>query len=77
MGVDIWLSIELAENIWKRILKYIHVLKLQLEKSIAFQAEVEKLKEQIANEAIEREREIEEDRRKMQQEPEEAKIKIR
>ena len=47
------------------------------EKSIAFQAEVEKLKEQIANEVVEREREREEDRRKMQQELEEAKIKIR
>jgi len=47
------------------------------EKSIAFQVEVEKLKEQIANEAVEREREREEDRKKMQQELEDAKIKIR
>jgi hypothetical protein len=47
------------------------------EKHIAFQVEVEKLKEQIAHEAAEREREREENRRKMQQELEEAKIKLR
>ncbi|KAF0892810.1 hypothetical protein E2562_017766, partial [Oryza meyeriana var. granulata] len=47
------------------------------EKSIAFEAEVEKLKEQIAQEAAEREREKEENRRRMQEELENAKINIR
>ena len=53
------------------------------EKSIAFESEVEKLREQIAQQATEREREKEENmrekeenRRRMQEELEAAKIKI-
>jgi len=47
------------------------------EKSIALEAEVDKLKEQIAQEAAEREREKEENRRRMQEELENAKINLR
>jgi len=47
------------------------------ERNIAFEAEVEQLKEQIANEATERERESEENRRKMQEDLENAKEKMR
>jgi hypothetical protein len=43
------------------------------ERNIAFEAEVQQLKEQIANEAAEREREREENRRKMQEDLENAK----
>ncbi|XP_066399214.1 uncharacterized protein [Miscanthus floridulus] len=46
------------------------------EKSIALEAEVDKLKEQIAQEAVEREREKEENRR-MQEELENSKINLR
>ena len=46
------------------------------EKSIALEAEVDKLKEQIAQEATEREREKEENRR-MQEELENAKTNLR
>lgn len=47
------------------------------EKSIALEAEVDKLKEQIAQEAVEREREKEENRRRMQEELDNAKINLR
>jgi hypothetical protein len=47
------------------------------EKSIALEAEVDKLKEQIAQEAAEREREKEENRRRMQEKLENAKINLR
>ena len=47
------------------------------EKSIALEAEVDKLKEQIAQEAAEREREKEENRRRMQEDLENAKITLR
>jgi hypothetical protein len=47
------------------------------EKSIAFEAQVENLKEQIAHDAADREREREEMRRKMKEELEEAKKQIR
>jgi hypothetical protein len=47
------------------------------EKSIAFEAEVERLKEQMAQQAEEREREKEENKRRMQDELENAKISLR
>jgi dynactin complex subunit len=47
------------------------------EKRIALDSEVEKLKEQLAHEAAEREREKEENRRKMQEDLENTKIAIR
>ena len=47
------------------------------EKSLAFEVEIEKLKEQRAHEAAEREREKEENRRKMQEDLENAKIALK
>ena len=47
------------------------------ERSIAFEAEIETLKQKMAQEAIEREREREEDRRKMQDDLENHKMKLR
>lgn len=47
------------------------------EKRIAFEVEVEKLKQQLAHEAAEREREKEENRRKMQEDLEKAKIELK
>jgi hypothetical protein len=47
------------------------------EKRIAYEVELEKLKEQRAYEAVEREREKEENRRKMQEDLENAKIQLK
>jgi len=47
------------------------------EKCIALEADVDKLKEQIAQEAAEREREKEENRRQMQEDLENAKIALK
>lgn len=47
------------------------------EKSLAFEVEIEKLKEQRAHEAAEREREKEENRRRMQEDLENAKIALK
>jgi len=47
------------------------------EKRIAYEVEVEKLKDQLAHEAAEREREKEENRRQMQEDLENAKIALK
>ena len=47
------------------------------EKRIAYEVEVEKLKEQLAHQAVEREREKEENRRKMQEDLENANIALK
>ncbi|CAD6212626.1 unnamed protein product [Miscanthus lutarioriparius] len=54
-----------------------HAQAVAREKSIALEAKVDKLKEQIAQEAAERERDKEENRRRMQEELENAKINLR
>ena len=77
MGMDIWLPIELAKNLKENFEVHARAQAAAREKSIALEAEVDKLKEQIAQEAAEREREKEENRRRMQEELENAKINLR